>query len=317
MDERLVGVPPESFICDRTAEALRFKGDQAQLKNAPIFRLSEWNKATGQAELGETYHRFGTDPYFFVQSQPLPGVSDQGGQVSKYYSFNGQNALPRLGYISRATKLMGTTARSQQDEKLGTVNNLVIDLPAGRIVEVILGSSGGFLGTDRELSAVPPQAFHWNADNSALALDITREAFRTSPHFKSSQWGYAYEPGSIAAVYSSYKVPQYFTVSGMDNGAQNVREQTDEGVTALEKGNAEDVKITDQIRQAIQSNGATSAAAGNVKILTADGKVTLRGTVNSQDEKQMIADTAARFVSASNVDNQLEVRQVPTPFRGY
>jgi len=317
MDEKLVAVPPESFVCDHTIKALRFKGSQEQLKNAPEFKLSEWTKYTEPVELSEAYQRFGVEPYFFTEGQPLPGVANQSGQVSHYYSFNGQNALPRVGYISRASRLMGTTAKNNENEKLGSVNNMVIDLSAGRVVEVIL-AEGGFLGGERELSAVPPQAFHWNADNSALMLDTTKDALRAAPHFKPSQWGYAYEPDSIAAVYRNYKVPVYFAgTSTMDNGAQNVRERTDEGISALEQGNAEDVKITGQIRQALQSNNATSADVANVTVVTMDGKVTLRGTVATEEEKRMIGDTAAKFVSADRVDNQIMVKTLAPAFHGY
>jgi len=317
MDEKLVAVPPESFVCDKTIKALRFRGSQEQLKDAPEIKLSEWTKFTEPVELSQTYQRFGAEPYFFTEGQPLPGLANQSGQVSHYYAFNGQNALPRLGYISRASRLMGTTAKNNENEKLGTVNNLVIDLSAGRVVEVILAESG-FLGMERELSAVPPQAFHWNADNSALTLDTTKDALRAAPHFKASQWGYAYEPESIAAVYRNYKVPVYFAgTAGMENGAQNVRERTDEGVTALERGNAEDVKITEQIRQSLQSNTATSADAANVTVITMDGKVTLRGTVGTEEEKRMIGDTAAKSVSADRVDNQITVKAPVPAFRGY
>ena len=309
MNEHLVAVPPETFICDRTTQALRFKGEQEQLKNAPEFRPSEWKNFTDQASLRQAYQRFGVETYFAPElPKSIPDLLNQRGQASQYYSFNGQNALPRLGYVSRAETLLGLMAKNQQEEKLGTVNNLVLDLEAGRIVEVIL-AEGGFLGMQRELSAVPPQAFHWNADNSSLTLNTTREAFQAAPHFKSAQWGYAYEPDSILAIYRNYKVMPYFATTGLENGAQNVRERTDDGVTALEQGNAEDVKLTDQIRQAIQSNGAISVDAGNVKIITVDGKVTLRGMVQTQDVKQRIADTAAKFVSADKMDNQIVVIQ--------
>jgi len=313
MDEKLVAMPPESFICDRTEKALRLKGDQAQLKNAPEFRFAEWNKSIDPAMLSGTYQRFGTEPYFFVQGRKMADINNQTGQDSHYYSFDGQNALPRLGYIARATRLLGTTAKNQQDESLGTVNNLVIDLPAGRVVEVVVGE-GGFLGMDRELRAVPPQAFHWNADNSELNLDTTPAAFLAMSHFNSSQWGYAYEPESIKTVYRNYNVPPYFVAAGPESGAQNVREKVDESVTALEQGNSEDVNLTEHIRQAIQSNGATSADAANVKVITTDGRVTLRGAVATDDEKRMMGDTAARFVSADRVDNQIEVKPPTTPF---
>ena len=45
----------------------------------------------------------------------------------------------------------------------------------------------------------------------------------------------------------------------------------------------------------------------NVKIITRNGRVTLRGPVNSSDEKRQIGDIADRIAQSDNVDNQLEV----------
>ena len=47
--------------------------------------------------------------------------------------------------------------------------------------------------------------------------------------------------------------------------------------------------------------------AKNVKIVTMNGHVTLRGPVNSVDEKTRIAEIANRIAQSGNVDNQLEV----------
>jgi hypothetical protein len=69
---------------------------------------------------------------------------------------------------------MGTPVKNLQDEKLGKVENLLVDLPAGRIVAIIV-SSGGFLGIGDELSAVPPTALRFTADRDTLQLDASKE----------------------------------------------------------------------------------------------------------------------------------------------
>ena len=51
-----------------------------------------------------------------------------------------------------------------------------------------------------------------------------------------------------------------------------------------------------------------STNAKNVKIITMDGQVTLRGPVNSAEEKRQIGDIANRIAQAANVNNQLEVQ---------
>ena len=55
-----------------------------------------------------------------------------------------------------------------------------------------------------------------------------------------------------------------------------------------------------------------STNAKNVKIITIDGQVTLRGPVNTAEEKRLIGEIANRIAQAGHVDNQLEVNITTT-----
>jgi hyperosmotically inducible periplasmic protein len=100
-----------------------------------------------------------------------------------------------------------------------------------------------------------------------------------------------------------------------DNTAKNVRDRDDATLTPGDQGQtAEDIKITQQIRKALVIDaGDYSISAKNIKIITENGKVTLRGPVNSQAEKAAIATMASAVVGEVNVDNQLEVKTQPQP----
>ena len=67
------------------------------------------------------------------------------------------------------------------------------------------------------------------------------------------------------------------------------------------------IELTQKIRQAITSDDALSTNGQNVKIITSDGKVTLRGPVKSAKEKADIAAKATQIARVKQVDNQLEV----------
>jgi osmotically-inducible protein OsmY len=54
-----------------------------------------------------------------------------------------------------------------------------------------------------------------------------------------------------------------------------------------------------------------SLNARNVKVITSNGRVTLRGPVKSQAEKQAIADIAGRVATPEKVDNQIEITAEP------
>ena len=68
-----------------------------------------------------------------------------------------------------------------------------------------------------------------------------------------------------------------------------------------------DRTTTQQIRQAVMRDKTLSFSAKNVKIITINGKVTLRGAVKSDAERSAIEVDAHNVAGAAQVDNQLEV----------
>ncbi len=166
MDQKVVAVPPSSFACDRTMRSLRFTADKDALRNSPEFKTSQWNESTQYVEIRETYQRFGVTPYFLHDRQPVVPVPASSHAVENYYSFDKpQHFAATRFHLACDASDRHDAPLNALDEHLGKVDDLVVDLPAGRIVEVIL-SSGGVLGVGANLRAVPPQAFRWNTNNT-------------------------------------------------------------------------------------------------------------------------------------------------------
>jgi osmotically-inducible protein OsmY len=93
-----------------------------------------------------------------------------------------------------------------------------------------------------------------------------------------------------------------------DNSGKNVRDRQDAAVTSGDQSNTEsDLNITQEIRKAVMADKDLSTNAHNVKIITANGVVTLRGPVKSAAEKANIGAKAAHAVGVTRVDNQLEI----------
>ncbi len=94
-----------------------------------------------------------------------------------------------------------------------------------------------------------------------------------------------------------------------DNTQKNERDRSGETKTPLDQSNRpEDLKITQDIRKAVIADDSLSMTAKNVKIITAAGKVTLRGPVNTADEKKKIAAHAKANAGQAEVVDQLEVK---------
>ena len=100
-----------------------------------------------------------------------------------------------------------------------------------------------------------------------------------------------------------------YTKKDADNSAKNERDRNHKTLTpADQSGTPEDRKLTQTIRQAVVKEKSLSMTAKNVKIITAEGKVTLRGPVNTADEKTKIDELAKAAAGKTPVDNQLEVK---------
>ena len=74
-------------------------------------------------------------------------------------------------------------------------------------------------------------------------------------------------------------------------------------------GSATERNITASIRRGVVGDKSLSFTAKNVKIITTGGKVTLRGPVNSEQERSAIEARAKQTAGVTEVDNQLEVKK--------
>ena len=94
---------------------------------------------------------------------------------------------------------------------------------------------------------------------------------------------------------------------GRTNSGINIRDRDSAAKTPFDqKENKADIAITADIRkQVVDSN--MSVNAHNVKIVTQDGKVTLRGPVKTAAEKTKIEEIARAVAGDTNVDDQLDV----------
>ena len=93
-----------------------------------------------------------------------------------------------------------------------------------------------------------------------------------------------------------------------DNSGKSVRDRQNTAVTAGDQSNTQsDLKITQEIRKAVMADKKLSTNAHNVKIITVNGVVTLRGPVKSAAEKANIAEIAKHAAGVTHVDNRIEI----------
>ena len=93
-----------------------------------------------------------------------------------------------------------------------------------------------------------------------------------------------------------------------DNTKVNKRDRKAGEVTAdQQKMNKADRQLTQKIRRAINDDKSLSTYAHNVKIISQDGMVTLKGPVRTDDERVSIEAKATGIAGSGKVTNELSV----------
>lgn len=107
----------------------------------------------------------------------------------------------------RTSDLKGKAVENPQGQKLGTINNFVVDPNTGEIRYAIVGR-GGFVGFGTKYTAVPWQALNYDSSKSALVLNMSKDRFSAAPSYSSSN-----RPNFSSASWQEQN-DRYFGVSG-------------------------------------------------------------------------------------------------------
>lgn len=205
----------------------------------------------------------------------------------------------------RASQVIGLNVKNSSGETIGDVEDLVLDMKDGKIIAVII-SSGGFLGVADTLSAVPVTDIHYDETAKAFKTKLTKEQLGKAPQFKNDAWPDYSHATSIEAL-RSYRDSIGGDVTAPDNSAQNEKEMRKNAVNPTDQGNSDkDVQITQNIRLGIM-NSEMSFNAKNIKIITRNEHVSLKGVVESDNEHQAILKIARSHANTDKISDNLKV----------
>ncbi|HWP17982.1 MAG TPA: PRC-barrel domain-containing protein [Burkholderiaceae bacterium] len=107
-------------------------------------------------------------------------ASDEGARID----INTSGPGPRL---MTADTLSGDKVVNRQGETLGTIDDIMLDVPRGRIAYAVM-SSGGFLGLGDKLFAIPWNALTLDTERKCFVLDADKEFFKNAPGFDKDHW---------------------------------------------------------------------------------------------------------------------------------
>lgn len=291
--DKLVALPPSALEANPENKHLILHSDKESLRAAPGFQSNNWPEMADYRWVSEAARHYTQQTGQNVTE--AAGAEKKGAQTN----FNqvpktdtNSPALPQK--ILRTSDLIGMSVKNTKNEKLGDVKDVAVDLQSGKILYVVVSESG-FLGTSEKLFAVPPVNFQGSQDPRMLVLDVSQEAFAKAPSFRPEDW-------------PTVADPTFSTLIEIDEPSGTPRATKSDGRTALDQSNSRrDIMITQQLRRAIMRDDTMSVLTRNITIITADGRITVRGTVANQDEVEKIV-SFAREIAGNEVTNELTVQ---------
>jgi hyperosmotically inducible protein len=112
-----------------------------------------------------------------------------------------------------------------------------------------------------------------------------------------------------APLFAQDPAAQANTGNGADNTRINTRDRNSNEPTAdNQRNNMTDRDITRQIRQSIAKDSSLSSYAHNLKIVTQNGQVTLKGPVRSEEEKKAVEAKATAIAGDNKVTSELDIK---------
>jgi hypothetical protein len=89
--------------------------------------------------------------------------------------------------VIAAAKVQGTSVTNPAHENLGSIRDVVLDKYDGEVRYAVL-QFGGFLGMGSKLFALPWELLHYDEEEDAYVLDISKDILKAAPGFDSDHW---------------------------------------------------------------------------------------------------------------------------------
>ena len=205
----------------------------------------------------------------------------------------------------RASGVIGQSVKNAEDQMIDEVEDLIVNMKTGEILAVVI-SSGGFLGIADTLSSIPVSALRFDTVAKAFKTRLTKEQLIGAPQFKQQEWP-DYSDEATMQTLRSYRDTIGGDVTANDNSAQNEKLKNRKVMIPTDQGTSDkDIQITKDIRSAIVA-ADLSFNAKNIKIITKDEHVYLKGVVSDHAEHESVLKISKNHANAAKITDDLKV----------
>jgi sporulation protein YlmC with PRC-barrel domain len=117
--------------------------------------------------------------------------------------------------VLSASTLAGDPVKSTEGDDLGKVDEIMIDIPSGRVAYAVL-SFGGILRMGNKLFAVPWEALTVDEDQKCFTLDVDRARLENAPGFDKDNWPDMADAAWGTQIYSFYGRRPYWDAESLE-----------------------------------------------------------------------------------------------------
>ena len=267
-----VTLVPCSSFSDASLACLVMNTDKKVFAAAPRVAKAGALQAVNESRLDECRRHFGQRP-----------PQSEGGAPPKLASSSG---------------LLGVPVRGQGDETLGTLKDIMVDLPFGRIVYYVIQPAADSAAPDT-FYVVPPSVLGPGDSAGFVVLHADRARFLAGPSFQKEFWNDLAFPAMAAAVRKHY---------GPSAGAATPVQVAEVPTAAPDAAAGPPVRSDQEITRAVLTEIVRQARGFltvKIAVTTLNGRVTLSGNVKSEGQRKQIVSAAEHVVGKANVENRL------------
>lgn len=220
-----------------------------------------------------------------------------------------------IGANKGVVTLMGNVNDEQQKKNVedmarqaaGVVsvdNRIEISSQTASMIGADSGMNETFSPTSRTNTS--NRIYHEVGKNEQSGLDSTNSLYTSADSLSASN---QFDSSSDQLSPTSTRLDQSSSVySGDTNSATSTQSGQTGSVNVMVQGNSQsDRTLAQQVSQELRANGSLSSALSQVSISVDDGRITLHGSVKSEEQKRQIESAIQRVTGVSSVDNQLQV----------
>lgn len=112
--------------------------------------------------------------------------------------------------IMAADTLEGDSVINTQGDDLGTIQDIMIDVPRGRVAYAVL-ATGGVLGIGSRLHAIPWNSLTLDANRKCFVLNVDKERLQNAPGFDKDHWPSMADPRWATEIHGYYGAQPYWS----------------------------------------------------------------------------------------------------------